>query len=178
MGLFVSTTGADVEIPELGFTLTNPSVDYDLSGQFSDEEVARADSLTAAISSGVLVWKKTFGGAVEAPADYDPDYLEVGELNTGTGKYEDRAVVFGDILKAKSGKVSGASFAGNPKVYSVAFSTAFPDTNYSVSMASSTDSRSWLAENIVAGGFDINAQANRAIMGMVMWTAEHNGEST
>lgn len=97
MGLYVSTTGADASIPELGFTLTHPSVNYDLTAQFSVEDLKAAESLTTAIRSGVLVWKKTAGGAAEVATNYDPDFTEADSLNTGLGAKNDRAVVFKNI---------------------------------------------------------------------------------
>jgi len=45
--------------------------------------VRRAASLTSAIQAGTLVWRKTAGGAVQTPADYDPDYLDIVGENTG-----------------------------------------------------------------------------------------------
>ena len=68
MGLFVTTTGTDVPIEELGITIFDPTVDYDLTGQFDSEDLKNADSLTTAITGGVLIWKKTAGGAAVAAA--------------------------------------------------------------------------------------------------------------
>jgi hypothetical protein len=101
MGLFVDTTGTNVTITELGFTLTHPTTDYDLGGQFTSEEIKRALSLTTAIVGGTLNWKKTSGGAIEPAGDYDPDFLEVEEENLGTGNQDDRAVSFKDLTAGK-----------------------------------------------------------------------------
>lgn len=101
MGLFVDTTGTNVTITELGFTLAHPSTNYDLGGQFTSEEIKRALSLTTAIVGGTLNWKKTSGGAIQPAGDYDPDYLEVEEENVGTGSQDDRAVTFKDLTAGK-----------------------------------------------------------------------------
>jgi len=77
MGLFVSTTGLDVNIPELGITITHPTTDFEVDAQFIDEEIKQATTLTTNIRSGDLVWKKTSGGSAETPTDYDPDYVEI-----------------------------------------------------------------------------------------------------
>ena len=98
MGLFVTTTGTDVPIEELGITIFDPTVDYDLTGQFDSEDLKNADSLTTAITGGVLIWKKTAGGAAVAAADYDPDVSHADEANTGTGDQGDRVVTFKDLL--------------------------------------------------------------------------------
>lgn len=175
MGLYVSTTGTDVSIPELGFTLTDPSTDYALSDQFSDEELARAPSLTDAIRAGTLIWKKTSGGSAQPATDYDPDYLEIENMNTGPGLQADRAVTFKDlaaISAPKAGMVLNTAFIGTPKTAAVVFGTAFPDNNYAV-LISGTDIRAWSAESKTASGFTINANADQALTGYVYWSAEY-----
>jgi hypothetical protein len=94
--LIVSTTGSDVLIPELGIILSHPTVNRDLSSQFSSDELGAALSLTQSIQSGILTWKKTVGGSVELPANYDADYAEVEDL--ATGPQESRLIrVFGSL---------------------------------------------------------------------------------
>lgn len=180
MGLYVSTTGTNVIITELGITLTHPTTDYDLSGQFSAEEIRGATSLTSSIGSGVLTWKKTSGGPTEAAADYDPDWMEAEELNLGSGASADRVVTFKDLpslaaIKIKAGRVLAGTFAGNPKKATVTFTTAFPSTNYTVNVTGA-DARSWTIESKAAGSFVINANANAALTGEVMWQAQIDGE--
>jgi hypothetical protein len=96
MGLFVSTTGTDVAIPELGITIVDPTTDRDMGSQFSSGDLERAVSLTSAITSGTLVWRKVAAGAIQTPANYDPNYLEIEEENTG-GLIDDRVVTFKDL---------------------------------------------------------------------------------
>jgi hypothetical protein len=92
MGLFLSTTGIDVEIEELGYTITDPTTDYEISAQFTSDEIADALTLTAAIQAGTLIWRKTAGGVVETASEYDPDYLEVEELSEGSGDESSQVV--------------------------------------------------------------------------------------
>jgi len=175
VGLYVSTTGADVSIPELGFTLTHPSTDYALSAQFSAEDLQGAATLTALIVAGTLVWKKTSGGSVELAADYDPDYIESEDLNTGTGAKADRVVTFKDLTTLdppKSGIIASGSFTGTPRTAPVVFVTAFPDNNYTV-VLSGADKRTWTSENKSLSGFTINSNANQALTGNVFWMAEY-----
>lgn len=180
MGLYVSTTGTDVAIPELGFTLTHPSTDYALSDQFSAEDIRGADSLTTSIRTGVLVWKKTSGGTAEISTDYDPDYLESEELNTGLGYQGDRVVTFKDLnvmtLPTKSGVRLPINFSGNPKKATVTFVSAFADANYTPTIIG-VDVRSWSVESVTAGGFVINSNANQALTGSVYWSAIKHGET-
>lgn len=97
MGLYVSTTGNNVVITELGITVVHPTVDRSISDQFSAEEIKNAESLTTNIRSGELVWRKTSGGTVQPPTDYDPDFIEIEQSNTGGGLQDDRSVIFKDL---------------------------------------------------------------------------------
>lgn len=182
MGLYVSTTGTDVSIPELGFTLVHPSTDYALSDQFSVEDIQGSTTLTSVIRAGTLTWKKTSGGSTEVATDYDPDYLEADTLNTGVGSQADRVVTFKDLsnatLKIKSGIVLGASFTLNPKRYTVVFATPFPDNNYVVLVLNSTNPRTWTWESHTASGFVLNSNANAALTGNVTWAAMATGETS
>jgi hypothetical protein len=79
-----------------------------------------------------------------------------------------------NVPTIKSGTVAGASFAGNPKIFTVTFNTAFPDTNYSVSVISE-ESRSWTFQSKLAGSFVMNSNANLALTLNVDWIATaHN----
>ena len=181
MGLYVSTTGTDVSIPELGFTLVHPATNYALSDQFSSEDIQRAVSLTAAIRAGTLTWKKTAGGSAQTSTDYDPDFVEVDEMNTGVGAKADRAVTFKDLtagaLAEKSGYKIPSDFTLNPKKATVVFGTAFPSgTTYSLSI-SGADLRFWTPESITLSGFVINSNANQALTGNVLFTATAHGET-
>jgi hypothetical protein len=81
-----------------------------------------------------------------------------------------------NFLKDKSGVALPFQFAGNPKRVSISFAAPFPDARYSVSITSS-EGRAWLVENQAGSGFEINSQANRALVGTVYWQAKINGES-
>ena len=96
MGVFVSTVSATVNLPKLGLVLAHPTTNYDLSAQFSGDDLKRADDLTTAITGGTLTWKRTAGGAVEAAGDYDPDFLDVDNENAG-GQVLYRAPKFSDL---------------------------------------------------------------------------------
>ena len=92
MGLFVSTTGTDVTIQELGVVIVHPTTDRDMGAQFSAEEIVRAVTLTSTIQAGTLVWRKVAAGAVQAAADYDPEFVEAEQEATGPGLYIDRGL--------------------------------------------------------------------------------------
>lgn len=180
MSLFVSTTGTDVEVPELGISIIHPTTDQDLLGQFSSDEISKAFSLTAAIVSGALVWRKIAAGVIQTPSNYDSDWAEVAELNTGTGVSADRIVTFKDLLTtttlSKSGRIAAGGFTGTPRKATVTFATAFPNTNYTITVLGA-DGRSFIYESKLAASFVINAQANAALSGEVHWQAQADGES-
>jgi hypothetical protein len=179
VGLYVSTTGADASIPELGFTLTHPSTDHPLSDQFSPEDLQGAATLTSLIRAGTLVWRKTAGGSAQPATDYDADFVEAETMNTGLGAQADRVVTFKDLaggtLKMRSGSVAPESFLGTPRKYTVSF-TAFPTTSYEIHVTG-TDARTWSWESQTTEGFTINSNANQVLTGNVHWTAIAAGET-
>ena len=73
----------------------------------------------------------------------------------------------------KSGNVTNTSFTGNPKKYSVTFSSSFPNTNYSP-VVTGSDARSWTVENITTSGFTINSNSNTSLEGTTYWIAVLN----
>lgn len=75
----------------------------------------------------------------------------------------------------KAGIVASGSFLGNPKKATVTFSSAWPDTNYTITIIG-IDSRSWTYETKTTGGFTISANANQALTGEVSWQAIRVGE--
>lgn len=81
----------------------------------------------------------------------------------------------GTSFVGKAGVISGDDFEGNPKKFSVNFSTAYA-TEYSV-IAFGTESRSWSYENKSSEGFTINTNANTAISGEVSWMTSPIGET-
>lgn len=76
----------------------------------------------------------------------------------------------------KSGAVASGSFTGAPRTASVTFGTAFPTTNYSIAITGA-NSRSWSFQSKTTTGFVINANANAALSGDVLWTCISHGES-
>ena len=180
MGLYVSTTGTNVVIPELGITITHPTTDRDIGAQFSLESIQKASSLTSFIIAGTLVWKKTAGGTVQTPANYDGDFLELETMNTGSGLLDERGTLFKNLIAAvllpKSGSIAAGSFTGTPRKSQVTFATARADANYSIKI-SGTDARTWSWESKTASGFIINSNAAAALTGAVNWEICSYGET-
>ena len=75
----------------------------------------------------------------------------------------------------KNNAVAGGSFAGNPKKATVTFSTAFPNTNYSI-VVTGEEARSWTIESKLAGSFVINTNSNTVLSNNVYWQAISYGE--
>lgn len=174
MSLFVSTVSNDVVVPELGITIVHITIDFEIDAQFSALEIKNATSLTTAILNGSLTWSKTSGGPQELASDYDPDYVQIDQENTGTGAIDDRAVTFKG-LRLKSGKALAGDFSGSPKRATVTFPTPFPTNNYTVNITG-TDVRVWTIESKTTSSFVINANANAAIISLVGWQAQLDGE--
>ena len=81
----------------------------------------------------------------------------------------------------KSGKTLAVSFAGNPKIATVTFSTPFVDANYSpVLVCETIAGASYVpnVQNILPGSFDINMSVNNIPnLTAVYWTATRHGET-
>jgi hypothetical protein len=80
------------------------------------------------------------------------------------------------ILSMKSDTVAAGSFTGNPKKYTVTFTTAYPNTNYTISITGS-DNRTFTYESKATTGFVINTNANTVLTGNVDWQTIAIGES-
>lgn len=176
--LFVTTTGTDVAIPELGIVIVHPTTDYEVDAQFDSDEIERASTLTSAIQAGTLIWRKVAAGTIQTPADYDPNFVEVDEENTGPGAQADRAVTFKDLGGSnaqKAGYKTPGDFTGNPKKATVTFASAMATSDYSVAITG-IDGRSWTIESQTSAGFVINAQANLALTGNVYWQVQTRGD--
>jgi len=79
-------------------------------------------------------------------------------------------------LSTKAGSVAGASFAGNPKKATITFTTAYPNTNYSISITGAV-ARTFTYESKTTTGFVINTNANAAFTENVDWSTIAHGES-
>ena len=97
--------------------------------------------------------------------------------NVLTGTSVDGSVTTTTIgLGTKAGTVAGASFAGNPKKFTVTFTTAYPNTNYSIQITGGVN-RTFSYESKSTTGFVINSNANTAFAENVDWLTIATGES-
>jgi hypothetical protein len=85
MALFVDTVSADVPLKDLGIIIPHPTTNYNLSSQFSAEEIRSSDDLYSAITGGSLNFKLSSGGPVQTGSSFDPDTLELEQERTGAG---------------------------------------------------------------------------------------------
>ena len=81
-----------------------------------------------------------------------------------------------NVIKTKAGSVTNSSFTGNPRKTTVTFATAFPNTNYAVTVTGE-DSRAWSIESKLAGSFVISANSNTNLIGNTYWIATAYGEN-
>ena len=86
MALRISTTGSDVMIHDLGINVPHPTVNRDLSLEFTAMELKKSEDLTEAIASGDLTVDD--GSFAIHASDYDPDELLLQDLGIrGDEKY-------------------------------------------------------------------------------------------
>ena len=74
---------------------------------------------------------------------------------------------------AKSGIVSNTTWTGSPLNYQVVFTSAFPNTNYSVTVTGG-DARVWTVESVTVNGFIINSNSNTGLLYPTYWIATLN----
>lgn len=79
-------------------------------------------------------------------------------------------------LKTKANTVAGTSFSGNPKKYTVVFTTPYPNTNYSISMSANIN-RTLTWESKTVNGFTINSNSNTSFTENIDWITTQHGES-
>lgn len=95
------------------------------------------------------------------------------EVSTTPSAANDVARLADLHTRFKSGKIAAGTFTGNPKTATVTFATPYADANYSISIIGA-DGRTWTYESLTANGFTINANANQALTGDVLWqTIKH-----
>jgi hypothetical protein len=118
---------------------------------------------TATIIGNALISNATAANAVSASYALTASFA----LNGGGG---------GGGLQTKAGSVANSSFGGSPLSASIIFSTAFPNTNYAITVTGE-DARSWTIENKLSGSFIINSNSSVGLTGNTYWTATAYGES-
>jgi hypothetical protein len=73
----------------------------------------------------------------------------------------------------KSGIISNSTFTGTPLNYRIVFTSAFPNTNYSVTVTGG-DARVWTVESITVNGCIVNSNSNTGLLYPTYWIATLN----
>jgi len=73
----------------------------------------------------------------------------------------------------KSDIVSNSTWTGTPLNYQVSFTSAFPNTNYSITVTGG-DARVWTIENVTVNGFIINSNSNTGLLYPTYWITTLN----
>ena len=73
----------------------------------------------------------------------------------------------------KSDIVSNSTWTGTPYNYQISFTSAFPNTNYSVTVTGG-DARVWTVESVTVNGFIINSNSNTGLLYPTYWIATLN----
>ena len=106
------------------------------------------------------------------------NYVTGGTYSLGTltlDRQNGSVSVTGFTTGIKAGTVAGASFSGNPKKFTVTFTSAYPNTNYSITITGAIN-RSFTWESKLANGFTINSNANTSFTEDVNWITMSYGE--
>jgi hypothetical protein len=82
----------------------------------------------------------------------------------------------GPSIKLKSGSVLANSFSGTPLTSDVTFSSAYANTDYSISIIGE-DVRTWSVSSKTTSGFTINSNSSEALSGLTYWTTIEYGEN-
>jgi len=106
------------------------------------------------------------------------NYVTGGTYSSGTltlDRQNGSVTVTGFTTGIKAGVVAGTSFSGNPKKYTVTFTSAYPNANYSITITGNVN-RSFTWESKAANGFTINSNANTSFTEDVNWITMSYGE--
>ena len=147
-----------------------------------DNDIRVASSLTGGTySNGTISFTNVTGGTVSISGLVSADTYVTGltySSNTLTlsqnNGVSNLTVTIG--LNIKSGTVTAGSFAGNPRKYTVTFTTPYPNTSYSIGITGS-DNRTFIYESKTVNGFTINTNSNTSLTGNVDWQTIATGES-
>ena len=161
---------------ELTNVATSGSTDGDLiikSGSLwvSTKQLSGSYGITGSLNVDGGITGSLFGTSSWAQNSVTASYY--GGSITSASYAETASYVNG--IKTKANVITAGTFTGNPKKATVTFSTAFPNTNYSI-VVTGEDSRTWTIESKLAGSFVVNSNSNVAPAGNTYWQATSYGE--
>lgn len=136
-------------------------------------------SVASAISSSYASTASYVLNAISASYSSTASYVTIAQtasyvLQAVSASYATTAsYVNGSITK--NNVISNLSFGGSPLTASVTFTTAFPNTNYSV-IVTGEDNRTWTVGSKTSSGFTINSNSSVALTGNTYWQASSYGE--
>lgn len=117
--------------------------------------------------SSSLRWLSGSGGATDA----NGATANVIVLGNNGQLYITGAYGAGGGTTVKAGAIAPTAFSvGNPKTYTVTFTTPFSNTNYGISVIGG-DARSWTIDNKQLGQFTINTNSSVALQYSASWIA-------
>lgn len=180
-----SASLGDLSISGSLYSAPSSSVDFSLSTQVSGSFVGTLTGIaTSAISASHANAADT---AITASYALNISSQDTASLAISasyadralSASYADRSLTASYVnsgQRIKTGVVNGSSFnSSHPSTYNVVFTTAFPDTLYSVTVTGG-DSRTWIVQNLTTSSFTINSNANQKPSNPVFWQAIAVGE--
>jgi hypothetical protein len=166
-------------------TLTiDSTVQQVLTGSTSGQNVKLPDATTLSIGHSFIFWNEsteavtiqdnTPSSQLVLPAGQRAVFtLLANGSAAGTWAY---AQIHKSVLSQKAGRKQSVDFSGNPKTAAVVFDNAYANTDYSI-VITGTDARAWSWESKSVSGFTINANANQALTGDVLWQTSEYGQA-
>jgi hypothetical protein len=125
--------------------------------------------------TGVVTVNTTSGQTIDNSESKTLSYNDSLEINSDGTNWIVVAGV-GSVVNStttKSGVVSNSTFTGTPLNYQVVFTSAFPNTNYSVTVTGG-DGRVWTVESVTVNGFIINSNSNTGLLYPTYWISTLN----
>jgi hypothetical protein len=171
-GLLLSGTGSDIDF----------SLSTQVSGSFVGSLVGTASYAlvtdTAISASHALISDATVSAsyalsASVANATTSASYATTASFVQTAQTAQTASYHAGQRIKM--GIAQGAWFAGNPKKYTVNFTSSFANTNYVINVNGQV-ARTFLIEAQTTSSFVINSNGNQAFTGPVYWLAAIVGE--
>jgi hypothetical protein len=176
----------DLSITGLLLSGTGSIVDFSLSTQVSGSFVGNllgtasyalvtntAISASHAVTSDASISASYALSASVANSTTSASYATSASFATNSQNSQTASYVAGQRIKM--GIAQGAWFTGNPKKYTVNFTSSFANTNYVINLTGQV-ARTFLVEAQTTSSFVINSNGNQAFAGPVYWFAGVVGE--
>jgi len=162
----IISVGGVIYTPTLDYTVSSSLITFTEIPPSGSNITVRA--LVAVTSGSINVLSGSFSGSLYGTSSW--------AQNAVSSSYAVTSSFASNVLKTKAGSVPSEGFGGTPLTASVAFTSAFGNTNYAIAITGE-DSRAWTIQNKTTSGFIINSVSSVGITGTTYWTCTAYGEN-